>query len=96
MPTNEEVEGDVIAYFTCKGYYTYGLKVEYFINEMLFIRYCNEIYSLPLYAFCDANCKFVMIASKLCSSLYNNTSYIVTQLSIDIKSGLLPQQYLVV
>jgi len=27
MPTNEEVEGDVTAYYTRKGYYAYGLQV---------------------------------------------------------------------
>ena len=37
-----------------------------------------------------------MISSKLCSSTNDNTSYIVTQLSKDIKAGLLPQQYHVV
>jgi hypothetical protein len=37
-----------------------------------------------------------MIASKLCSSTNDNTSYIVTQLSKDIKAGLLPEQYHVV
>jgi hypothetical protein len=34
-----------------------------------------------------------MISSKLCSSTNDNTSYIVTQLSKDIKSGKLPQKY---
>jgi hypothetical protein len=48
------------------------------------------------YAFCDAKCKFFMIASKLCSSNNDNTSYILMQLSKDIKAGLLPQQYHVV
>jgi DDE superfamily endonuclease len=37
-----------------------------------------------------------MIASKLCSSTNDNTSYIVTQLSKDIKNGLLPDKYHVV
>jgi hypothetical protein len=37
-----------------------------------------------------------MIASKLCSSTNDNTSYIVTQLSKDIKAGLLLEQYHVV
>ena len=37
-----------------------------------------------------------MISSKLCSSTNDNTSYIVTQLSKDIKAGLLPEQYHVV
>jgi hypothetical protein len=37
-----------------------------------------------------------MIASKLCSSSNEMTSYIVTKLSTDIKSGLLPQPYNVV
>jgi hypothetical protein len=73
MPTNEEVEGDVTAYYTRKGYYAYGLQ-----------------------AFCDSKCKFVMIASKLCSSSNDNISYIVTQLSKDIKAGLLLQRYHVV
>jgi len=27
MPTNEDVDGDVTAYYTPKGYYTYGLQV---------------------------------------------------------------------
>jgi len=26
MPTNEQVEGDVTAYYTRKGYYAYGLQ----------------------------------------------------------------------
>jgi DDE superfamily endonuclease len=37
-----------------------------------------------------------MISSKLCSSTNDNTSYIVTQLSKDIKAGLLPQKFHVV
>jgi hypothetical protein len=37
-----------------------------------------------------------MISSKLCSYTNDNTSYIVTQLSKDIKAGKLPQQYHVV
>jgi hypothetical protein len=37
-----------------------------------------------------------MISSKLCSSTNDNTSYIVTQLSKDIKAGKLQQQYHVV
>jgi DDE superfamily endonuclease len=37
-----------------------------------------------------------MIASKMCSSTNDNTAYIVTQLSKDIKSGLLPDKYHVV
>ncbi len=37
-----------------------------------------------------------MISSKLCSSTNDNTSYIVTQLSKDIKAGLLPEEYHVV
>jgi hypothetical protein len=44
MPTNEDVDGDVTAYYTRKGYYAYGLQ-----------------------AFCNSNCKLVVIASKLCS-----------------------------
>ena len=47
-------------------------------------------------AFCDSNLHFVMISSKLCSSTNDNTSYIVTQLSKDIKAGLLPEEYHVV
>jgi DDE superfamily endonuclease len=73
MPTNEEVGGDVVAYFTRKGYYAYGLQ-----------------------AFCDSYCKFVVIASKVCSSCGDNTSYIVTKMSKDIKSGKLPPQFHVV
>jgi hypothetical protein len=30
MPTNEEVEGDITAYFTCKGYYSHGLQVLFY------------------------------------------------------------------
>ena len=37
-----------------------------------------------------------MVSSKLCSSTNDNTSYIVKQLSKDIKAGKLPQQYHVV
>jgi hypothetical protein len=37
-----------------------------------------------------------MNASKLCSSTNDNTSYIVMQLSKDIKVGKSPQQYHVV
>jgi len=37
-----------------------------------------------------------MIASKLCSSSFDNTCYIVTQLSKDIKAGLLDSKYHVV
>jgi len=73
MPTAEEVEGDVILYFTCKGYYAFGLQ-----------------------AFCDSKCRFVMILSKLSLSTNDNTTYIVTQLSKDIKGGKLPRPYHVV
>jgi hypothetical protein len=44
-------------------------------------------YAYGLQAFCDANCQFTMISSKLCSSTNDNTAYIVTQLSKDIKGG---------
>jgi hypothetical protein len=37
-----------------------------------------------------------MISSKLCSSTNDNTNYIVTQLSKDIKAGKLPKQYHIV
>jgi hypothetical protein len=37
-----------------------------------------------------------MISSKLCSSTNDNKTYIVTQLSKDIKAGKLPKQYYVV
>ncbi len=37
-----------------------------------------------------------MISSKLCSSTNDNTSYIVTQLSKNIKAGLLPQKFHIV
>jgi hypothetical protein len=37
-----------------------------------------------------------MISLKLCSSTNDNTSYIVTQLSKDVKASKLPQQYHVV
>ncbi len=47
-------------------------------------------------AFCDSNLRFVMISSKLCSSTNDNTSYIVTQMSKDIKARMLPKQYHVV
>jgi hypothetical protein len=69
----EEVDGDITAYFTRKGYYAYGLQ-----------------------AFFDSYCKFIMIASRVCSSSGDNTSYIVTRLSKDIKSGKLPAQFRVV
>jgi hypothetical protein len=53
-------------------------------------------YAYGLQAFCDATCHFVMISSKLCSSTNDNTAYIVTQLSKDVKAGLLPSKYHVV
>jgi len=53
-------------------------------------------YAYGLQAFCDAQCRFVMISSQLCSSTNDNTCYIVTQLSKDIKAGRLPPQYHVV
>jgi len=53
-------------------------------------------YAFGLQAFCDSKCRFVMISSKLCSSTNDNTSYIVTQLSKDIKAGKLPSKYHVV
>ena len=37
-----------------------------------------------------------MISSKLCASTNDNTSYVVSQLSKDIKAGRLPKQYHVV
>ncbi len=53
-------------------------------------------YAFGLQAFCDSKCRFVMISSKLCSSTNDNTTYIVTQLSKDIKAGKLPSKYHVV
>jgi hypothetical protein len=53
-------------------------------------------YAYGLQAFCDSNCKFVMIASRICSSSGDNTAYISTQLSKDIKANLLPKEYHVV
>jgi hypothetical protein len=53
-------------------------------------------YAYGLQAFCDATCRFVMISSKLYSSTNDNTAYIVTQLSKDIKAGRLPSKYHVV
>jgi hypothetical protein len=53
-------------------------------------------YAYGLQAFCDATCHFVMISSKLCSSTSDNTAYIVTRLSKDIKAGHLPSKYHVV
>jgi hypothetical protein len=37
MPTNEEVEGDVNAYYTRKGYYAYGLQVCTLICPLLIV-----------------------------------------------------------
>ena len=53
-------------------------------------------YAFGLQAFCDAKCHFVMISTKLCSLTNDNTTYIVTQLSKDIKSGKLPSRFHVV
>ena len=53
-------------------------------------------YAYGLQAFCDSNCKFLCVASKICSSSGDNTAYLVTQLSKDIKAGLLPKEYHVV
>jgi hypothetical protein len=53
-------------------------------------------YAFGLQAFCDSKCRFVMISSKLCLSTNGNTTYIVTQLSKDIKGGKLARQYHVV
>jgi hypothetical protein len=51
MPTNEEGEGDVNAYFTCKGYYANGLHVENLISSLLFTCSCNAFYSFPFSPF---------------------------------------------
>ena len=53
-------------------------------------------YAFGLQAFCDSKCRFVMISSKLCSSTNDNTTFIVMQLSKDIKAGKLPSKYHVV
>jgi len=53
-------------------------------------------YAFGLQAFCDSKCRFVMISSKLCSSTNDNTTYIVTQLSKDVKGRKLARQYHVV
>jgi len=53
-------------------------------------------YAFGLQAFCDSKCRFVMISSKLCSSTNDNTTYIVTQLSKDIKAAKLPSKYHVI
>ena len=37
MPTNEQVEGDVTAYYTRKGYYAYGLQVCTLICPLLIV-----------------------------------------------------------
>ena len=67
-PHGEEVDDDVISWYTRKGYYAYGLQ-----------------------AFCDSNCKFLFISSKLCSSAHDSAMNIVSALSTFIKGGnLLP------
>ena len=53
-------------------------------------------YAFGLQAFCDSNCRFVSIASKLCSSSYDNTAYIHTDLSKSIKAGHLHPDFHVV
>jgi hypothetical protein len=49
-------------------------------------------YAYGLQAFCNATCHFMMISSKLCSSTDDNTTYIVTQLLKNIKTGHLPSK----
>jgi hypothetical protein len=53
-------------------------------------------YAFGLQAFCDSKCRIVMISSKLCSSTNDDTTYIVTQLSKEIKAAKLPSKYHVV
>ena len=53
-------------------------------------------YSYGLQAFCDSRCKFVMLSSILLASSFDNTSYRLTQLSKDIRSGKLHHLYHVV
>lgn len=56
----------------------------------------KQYFAFGLQAFCDSKCKFLMIASKMSSSTNDNTAYVVTQLSKDIKEGKLPEKYHVV
>ena len=51
---------------------------------------------MGLQAFCDSKCRFLSIASKLCSSTNDNTCSVVTQLSEDIKNGKLHQDFNIV
>ena len=53
-------------------------------------------FAYGLQAFVSSTCKFLSIASKLCSSSHDSTAYIVTQLAQSIKNGELPPQFHVV
>jgi hypothetical protein len=55
--------------------------------ETLPLLTCKAYYAYGLQAFCDSQYHFVMISLKLCLSTNDNTTYIVTQLSKDIKAG---------
>jgi hypothetical protein len=68
----------------------------FFFYDLLYNISHNSPLSLLHQAFRDSRCKYVMIASKLCSSSQDNTAYIGVQFSKDIKAGVLPEKYHVV
>jgi hypothetical protein len=53
-------------------------------------------FAYGLQAFVGYDCRFLTIASKLCSSSHDSTAYVMTSLSDAIKNGRLPSQYHVV
>jgi hypothetical protein len=64
-----------------------------YLNEEFFI---HLRYNFFYKAFCDSKCRFLSVASKLVSSSHDNTHYIATKLSDDIKSGKLHPDFNVV
>ena len=53
-------------------------------------------FGFGLQAFVGYDCKFLSVASRLCASSHDSTSYIVTDLAAAIKNGELPSRFHVV
>jgi len=67
------------------------------VNEDVTSFYTRKGYfAFGLQAFVDSKCRFLSIASKLCSSSHDSTAYVVSSLAYAIKEGKLPPQFHIV
>lgn len=72
-PRSNEVEGNVLPFFTRKGYYAFGIQ-----------------------AMASANCKFLSISSRLCSSSHDSMAFSSSNVFHAINNGFLHESFHVV